>query len=347
MRLCGLRAKAALCDQSLRPRRRGFEPGPDMRILQAPAATLGWLGAQGTRALAAMVFVGIALPPLGAVLKPYVAESVLVLLLLAFLRVEPQALRAHLGRPLKLAAIVVWTMIVLPALLGLAYLASGLAQSLPGLYLALVLQAVTAPLMSSPAIAALLGLDAALVLAGMVSCTAMIPFIAPVFVKLFMGEALALSPLMLGLKLFGMLAGAALAAALIRRVAGIERVRRCNPQIDGINVIVLFVFVAALMGDVGARILSDPLLVLALIALSFVLTFILLGLTALAFAATGRREAFALGLMSSQRNMGLMLAAVGGTVPDLTWLYFALAQFPIYLLPQMLKPLASLINRAR
>jgi BASS family bile acid:Na+ symporter len=314
-----------------------------MTFLQAPAAVLGWLGRQGTWALAAMVFIGIALPPLGAVLKPYVAESVFVLLLLAFLRVEPAALRGHIGRPVKLAAIVVWTMVALPALLGFSYLASGLGETMPGLYLALILQAVASPLMSSPAIAALLGLDAALVLAGMVSCTAMIPFIAPVFVKLFMGEALALSPLALGLKLFGMLAGAALVAALIRRFAGMERVRRYELQIDGINVIVLFVFVAALMGDVGARILSDPLLVLALIALSFALTFVLLGMTVLAFAATGRREAFALGLMSSQRNMGLMLAAVGGTVPDLTWLYFALAQFPIYLLPQMLKPLARRI----
>jgi BASS family bile acid:Na+ symporter len=45
--------------------------------------------------------------------------------------------------------------------------------------------------------------------------------------------------------------------------------------------------------------------------------------------------------------MGLMLAATGGIVPDLTWLYFALAQFPIYLLPQILKPLAGRINRSK
>jgi BASS family bile acid:Na+ symporter len=38
--------------------------------------------------------------------------------------------------------------------------------------------------------------------------------------------------------------------------------------------------------------------------------------------------------------MGLMLAATGGALPDLTWLYFALAQFPIYLLPYFLSPLA-------
>ena len=36
----------------------------------------------------------------------------------------------------------------------------------------------------------------------------------------------------------------------------------------------------------------------------------------------------------------LMLAATGGVLPDLTWLYFALSQFPIYLSPQLLQPIA-------
>jgi BASS family bile acid:Na+ symporter len=44
--------------------------------------------------------------------------------------------------------------------------------------------------------------------------------------------------------------------------------------------------------------------------------------------------------------MGLMLAATGGVLPDYVWLYFALCQLPIYLLPQLLKPLARrLIGR--
>jgi len=34
-------------------------------------ATLAWLGRQGTRAIAALVFVGIAVPPLGTPLKPF------------------------------------------------------------------------------------------------------------------------------------------------------------------------------------------------------------------------------------------------------------------------------------
>jgi BASS family bile acid:Na+ symporter len=35
-----------------------------------------------------------------------------------------------------------------------------------------------------------------------------------------------------------------------------------------------------------------------------------------------------------------MLAATGGLLPDTAWLYFALAQFPIYLSPQLFTPLA-------
>ena len=45
--------------------------------------------------------------------------------------------------------------------------------------------------------------------------------------------------------------------------------------------------------------------------------------------------------MVSQRNMGLMVAATGGALPGLTWLYFALSQFPIYLSPQLLKPVVQ------
>ena len=34
------------------------------------------------------------------------------------------------------------------------------------------------------------------------------------------------------------------------------------------------------------------------------------------------------------------MAAIGASLPDLAWLYFAMVQFPIYLLPMVLKPLA-------
>jgi BASS family bile acid:Na+ symporter len=53
----------------------------------------------------------------------------------------------------------------------------------------------------------------------------------------------------------------------------------------------------------------------------------------------------ALGLMVSQRNMGLMLAATDGILPGTTWLYFAFSQFPIYLTPLLLKPIVQRLNK--
>jgi hypothetical protein len=61
----------------------------------------------------------------------------------------------------------------------------------------------------------------------------------------------------------------------------------------------------------------------------------------------GRARAFAIGLIAGNRNVGLMLAATGFAVPDIAWLYLALAQFPIYLPPHLLKPGAKHLSNDR
>jgi BASS family bile acid:Na+ symporter len=231
-------------------------------------------------------------------------------------------------------------MLATPLLIGLALVALGVEERAPGLYIAMMLQAAAPPVISAPTLAALMGLDAALSLATLVACTALTPLTAPAFAALFVGPNLSISPYALGAKLLGMLAGAAIVAALVRRVCGTEWVARQSERIDGLSVVALFFFAVALMDGVLVAILSEPLKVLALTALSFGLSLGLTALTAFVFARLGAGQALALGLAAGNRNMGLMLAAAGTAVPDLTWLYFAVAQFPIYLMPAMLKPLA-------
>jgi len=82
----------------------------------------------------------------------------------------------------------------------------------------------------------------------------------------------------------------------------------------------LFVAAAALMRDVGEQAISDPLIVLGFTLLAFVVFSGLLRLSMLVFLPAGKGRALALGLMFSQRNMGLMLAATGEVLPELTWL---------------------------
>jgi hypothetical protein len=311
------------------------------RCVSLPVSALAWLGGQGTRAIAALVFVGIALPPLGAILKPFVTEAVFVLLCISFMRVDLGALRDHLRRPGLVVAATAWTTLGVPLIMGACGLATGIDARAPGLHLALMLQAVASPMMASPALAAVMGLDATLVLVTLVTSTALVPFTAPLFASLFFGTALTLSPLGLGLKLIAILSGALLVAGAIRWIAGKSAIQRHKGPIDGFNILILFVFVAAVMGNVVGSVWADPVRTIGLAALAFAVFFALLAVTALIFRKVGPERALALGLMVSQRNMGLMLAATDGVLPGTTWLYFAMSQFPIYLSPQLLKPLVE------
>ena len=63
--------------------------------------------------------------------------------------------------------------------------------------------------------------------------------------------------------------------------------------------------------------------------------------------AIGCEAALAVGFMTAQRNVGLMLAAAGGSLSDVTWLYFALSQLPVYLSPHLLVPLIERLRGLR
>src|SRR5574341_1543642 len=307
-------------------------------VLNSPAAVLSWLGRQGPRAVAALIVIGIALPPIGVLFKPFVTEAVFVLLCIAFLSVDAAAFRSYLGRPAVVLAATAWTSVAIPALLGVVYLALGVREQSPDLFLALTLQAMAPPLMAAPALAALIRLEATLVLCTMVASTALLPVTAPLFAYAFIGPALTLSPSALGLKLLVILAGSALVGFAVRRIAGVAAIERQRERIDGLNILVMFVFVSAMMESVAARFLAAPMATIGLVALAFVVAFAVLCLTILVFAFGARERALTLGFTASQRNTGLMLAATAGALPDLSWLYFAFTYFPLYLLPLLLHP---------
>jgi hypothetical protein len=306
-----------------------------------PLRALTWLGSQGTRAVAAVAFIAVALPPLGALLRPYVTEAILGLLCISFMRVDLAALYGHLRRPALVATATAWTTIGVPLIVGLIAHATGFDSRAPGLFLAMMLQSMASPMMAAPALAALMGLDATLVLVTLVTATAVVPFTASLFASLFLDGMLSISPLALGAKLLGILAISLFAATMIRWLFGAEAIQRHKQPIDGFNIIILFIFASAIMGDVAHDFIADPLFTTGIAALAFAVYFTLLAVTTLLFRRVGTERAFGIGLMVSQRNLGLMLAATAGALPATTWLYFALTQFPIHLAPYLLTPIAK------
>jgi predicted Na+-dependent transporter len=301
---------------------------------------LAWIGHRGSEVLAAAIFIGIALPPLAAFLKPAFAVVLCVLLVLSFLRVEPTALRRYATRPGLVLAATAWTMLAVPIATGGMLALAGLADASPAIYFALILQAVAPPMVSAPAMATLMGLDAALSLAVVTISLAVAPATAAFFAALFLGEAGSLTPMALGGRTLVMLAGAAIVAALIRHFAGSDAVARQNERIDGLSVMALFVFACSFMDGVEAHVLASPLAALGLLALAFAVPMVLALATTLVFSGAGRATALTLALSVALRNMGLMAAAAGAAVPDLAWLYFAYSQIPTYLMPQIAKSFA-------
>lgn len=300
---------------------------------------LAWIGSHGTRAVAALVFIGIALPPIGRVLEPFVTEAIFFLLCVSFMRVDVPALQHYLQRPWIIVAATAWTTVGIPILVGTTCLAIGLNRYSPDLFLGLMLQAVTSPITATPALATLMSLDAVIVLVILVAATLVVPLTAAVSTYFFLRNAFTLSPFSLGLKLFVLLTGAWLVGTAARRLAGKSVISRYTQEIDGLNVLLMLIFVMAMMDTMAARFVSTPLAVIGLGLLAFALFFSMFGLTALLFSGVGRSYAFSIGFVVAQRNMGLMLATTGGVLPGLTWLYFALCQFPIYLGPHLLKRL--------
>ena len=298
---------------------------------------LPWLGAHGTRIIPIGLIVGLVWADLAALLRPALAPTVFVMLAMLMMRVDMVAARKHMASPLMPGLGLIWALLAMPVLfagaiwLGSAYLSAGLI-------LALIFWASAPPLFSTPALAYLLKLDPALALGFLLAAVAAHPLVTPLFTGLFTDGATNVSPGELAQRLILLTAGAAIIAIVTRKLFGVERIHRASASFDGLNVIALIIFAVAIMDGIGARLLADPLYALGYIAFVMTLSLVSIGVTTALFWKAGRRLAATLGFSAGGRNIALVIGALGGSVPDDTWLFFAVLQFPIYFLPAMLKP---------
>lgn len=305
---------------------------------------LRWIGKQKARGIAALVFISVLTPPLGAIFQPYVTEAVFGLLCISFVRIDFTQCRHYLRRPGLILGAIFWTSVLVPLLAIFVLRFMGVNITHPDLSLGITLQVVASPMMATPAIATLMGLDATLVLVTLVASTSLVPLTAPLLFELS-GISLEILPWQLGMKLVGLILGSVCIGLFIRRWMGPAKVVKLQSELDGINILLLFVFISAVMGQLGIRFITEPMLMLSLTLTTFALFFTLFFTTYVLFLTSGKEQAFSLALMTSQRNMGLMVAAAGGVLPDTAWLYFAVSQFPIYFAPYLLHPALVFIRR--
>ncbi|SRR6266478_2982754 len=304
---------------------------------------LRFLRRYGTAVIAAGLFVGLAFAPMAALLRPLLWLFVFLLTVASFLAIEWPAVIAHARRPALMVLLPAWLLLASPVLAAALARVGGSATPLTQ---ALVLWAASAPMVSSPAVAMLLGLDGALALIAMISGTFLMPFILPPLVLGLIGLDLGIGVLALMERLALFIGSAALIAAGLRRFAGPRRIERNAAEIGGFNVLLLFLFAAAAMDGVGDLILASPAAVLLYAASAFVGN---VGLQAVGFLISwrlGRVPALTIGLVSGNRNMAVVLANLGSAATPEIALFFAAAQFPIYMLPAALAPIYRLLGIA-
>jgi len=308
------------------------------------AKFLATLGRFATQLMAGTVFAALLVPDLAHVMKPLLGPSVWGLLFVAMVRLDWPGVVRHVRRFGLIAAALVWMLIVCPVLVwGLTEM-SGLS---PGVAAALVLMAASAPLMSTPAVSIMIGLDGSLALVAMVGATFLAPLTVPIIALELLGLEIEIGVLGMMLKLIGMVGSAFVLALVFRRVAGLQQIQKWSNGLDGFVVILMALFALAIMDGITAVLLAEPLKVLLIVVLSFVANGGLQIAGALVFRRTAKQERYTLGFVSGMRNMGLILAVLPAGVDQDIVLYFAMAQFPIYILPALLKPLYRRLLAAR
>lgn len=308
------------------------------------ATALQALSRHAAGVLAVGVFAGLLLPELASIMRPWLPPAVAGLLLLGLLRVDLPALVMHLSRPIALALLCVWLLLLAPLLVAAAVALFGVA---PGLGAALILAAACPPIVSGPAMALLLRLDAELMLASVVSASLLAPVTIVLVATHVVEVDLQIDTVALLARLVVLVGGCVAAALLVRRVAGRARLVRHADALDFASLVLLLVFAVAIMDGVGDLMARDPLHVAWFVIAAFAANVLLQLAGSVAAAAMGRRAALTAGFASGNRNMGVLLAVLPADSVTDVLLYFALAQIPIYVLPALLGPLYRRLQRSR
>lgn len=301
---------------------------------------LAFLGRHAMTAMVAGVFIGLLVPPLATLMRPLLAPSVWLLLVVSLLRVDTREGLAHLSRPGRLVMLLFCFLVVLPV--GMQGLLS-LTPLPPGLIGAMVLAAGSSVLISTPTFALLMGLDGAIILLVMLGTTLLMPVTLPTVALVLLGLELEMSSWELMGRLVLLVGSAVIFSMVSRKVIGKVRLKVRAEVLDGAAVVTLIIFAIAIMDGLAARLMAEPSFVLFVIAASFAVYTGLLIATAAVLAIIvpqwGRRLNLSVGLASGARNLGVILAVMPANADPDMLLYFAAGQFPIYIMPAVLKPI--------
>jgi len=303
--------------------------------------TLALTGRHAPLAYALSIVLGLMLPQIASALRPIIPITIFMFIVLAFARANLPGLKAVFARPTKLATGVLLSVVLPPAIAFVVLSLPPLASADPGIRLAIAIMASAPILNGAPVFIGVIGLENSFALTIMVLGMVATPFTAPFFASILAGANVPISPYALAERLAIFIGGGMIAGLAVRRMFGLQRIAAVKNELDGCGVLLYFLFAIAAMDGVIAMALAHPIYIVAIIVTSAL--FALTGF-AISYAITPGFEfndRFSLAICTGLRNMGLVIAPIFSVVPDTTFLYFALAQFPVYGAPVALKALKA------
>ena len=214
----------------------------------------------------------------------------------------------------------------------------------------MVLAAGSSVLISTPTFALLMGLDGAIVLLIMLGSTLLLPLTLPTVALVLLGLQLEMNSWELMGRLGLLISSAVLSAAIGRRFFRKIKGTNDNVVLDGVAVIILIIFAIAIMDGFVERLISEPRFVLFVILMSFLVYFGLLVFMAaslyLIVPRWGSKQNLSIAFAAGARNLAVILAVLPDDVDPDMLVYFAAGQFPIYIMPAVLKPIMARLVKA-
>lgn len=294
---------------------------------------LAWLGRHATAALALGAFVGLIMPSLAELLRSVFPILVFLFTATSLLKIDRGTFGSLWKNPVLPALVIGWCVIVVPLLVGavlqMLSLPKGLAQ-------AIVIWAASPPMTAAIVFAVLLGLDTSLATGVALSSIFVVPLTGPLLCLALAGLPIGIdAPVLIG-RVAAFIGAAAVAAYLVRRLVGQERLARNHDGVNGVIIVTLIAYAAALTAGVGEEFAAHPGRILLFTGAGFVTNILVQLVTALLFAWFGVKRSITSSLLAGNRNMSVLCAGLGSAATAEIMLFFALSHVAVYTLPWLL-----------
>jgi bile acid:Na+ symporter, BASS family len=298
-----------------------------------------WAGQNGALVVIAGVVIGLCIPLLSDLARPYLAIAIFIFTFGSFLKFDVSTIGNEVANVKRNVLMILWATFGVPLIIFLIII---VAQPGAELTQGLLFWALVPASPACVAFAAILRLNISIALLATVVGTVASPFYIPALAAALGGYHLDIDPIATCTELVFLVGGAFLTSVVAKRLAG-SFIRQNPEAMTGIAVFAMFLAGMGSMRGMQAHLFAQPELSFAFILLAYLLLFGAEIAGTLLFWRYGRSAALTAGLISGTRTITLAWVVLGDKVLPLADLFLATSMIAKYTAPGLTKWLLTRI----